>query len=316
MKAFSWAKLGKVFAPDGRRPWMQTHAQNPAVLVLADRLRVYFNCRPRRSPDGSVSAFPAFVDLDKTNPLRVLGVSENPILGLGEPGTFDQFGVMTGTVLQVEDEVWTYYAGWSRCLGVPYNHAIGLAISSDDGRSFRRYGMGPVVGRDPREPFIQNSPYVTNIDGLFHMWYSTGLRWIEYEGRMESVYVIVHATSPNGIDWKRDGRPCVEFRVDDECQTNPCVVRMGDVYHMWFCYRPGTDFRNAARGYRIGYARSSDLTTWTRHDESGALEPSAEGWDSEMVCYPCVVQVGKRLLLFYSGNGFGETGFGVAELSG
>jgi len=31
-----------------------------------------------------------------------------------------------------------------------------------------------------------------------------------------------------------------------------------------------------------------------------------------MICYPSVVQVGKRLVMFYNGSGFGRGGFGVA----
>ncbi len=310
---FVWEKRGLIFCPDGRFDWMQTHAQNPAALLLEDRIRVYFNCRPKRSADGSVSAYPAFVDLDRSDPSRVIGVAERPILDLGEPGTFDQFGAMSGTVARVGNEVLIYYAGWTRGLGVPYHHALGLAISHDDGRTFARYGKGPVLTRTPNEPFIQNSPFVIEFDGVLHMWYSTGLGWIEHAGKMESVYVVVHATSKDGRTWDRDGKPCIEYIVDHECQTNPSVVKIGNRYHMWFCYRPGLDFRNAARGYRIGYAWSDDLATWHRNDALGELEPSpGSAWDSEMVCYPCVIEVDGQLLMFYSGNGFGETGFGYA----
>jgi hypothetical protein len=83
---------------------------------------------------------------------------------------------------------------------------------------------------------------------------------------------------------------------------------------MWFCYRHGVAFRNAERGYRIGFAWSEDLVTWHRDDELGALPVSAEGWDSEMVCYPSIVVDGDRTYMFYSGNGFGRVGFGYAEL--
>ena len=33
-----------------------------------------------------------------------------------------------------------------------------------------------------------------------------------------------------------------------------------------------------------------------------------------MIAYPNIVRVGERLLMFYNGNGFGQSGFGVAEL--
>lgn len=294
---------------------MQSHAQNPAVLALNDRLRVYFNCRTKRDDRGSVRAYATYVDVDRADAKQIVAVRDRPILDLGEPGTFDQFGVMSGTVVRHGNEVFLYYVGWTRSYGVPYHHAIGLAISRDDGTTFERYGKGPIVTRKPNEPFIQNSPFVTKIGELFHMWYSTGLRWIEHAGAMESVYVLVHATSHDGKEWIRDGLPCVEAIAEDECQTNPCVVKIADRYHMWFCFRYGTDFRNSDRGYRIGYAWSQDLVRWHREDASGDLPPApGNEWDSQMVCYPCVIEIDGRLLMFYSGNHFGESGFGYAVL--
>ena len=314
-QTFHWKRAGRIFSPDGRYDWMQTHAQNPAVLVMQDRLRVYFNCRPAKESDKSVRARPTFIDLERNNPGRILAVHDRPILDFGDPGTFDQFGVMAATVLQHQDEVWLYYVGWERCLGVPYNHSIGLAVSRDGGVEFERFGQGPIVTRASNEPFIQNSPFVTKIANVFHMWYSTGTRWIAHAGAFESIYVIVHATSVDGIHWSRNGIPCVSPIVEDEVQTNPCVVTIGDRHHMWFCYRRGTDFRNADRGYRIGYAWSDDLVLWHRDDALGELLPAAgDEWDSQMVCYPCVVSVDDEVFMFYSGNCFGRDGFGYARL--
>lgn len=309
-----WAKMGRIFVSDGRYPWMHSHNQNPAVLVLEDRLRVYFNCRGVSSTDGMTTAYATFVDLDRADPQRVLYVHDAPILPLGEIGTFDQFGVMAGSVLAVGKQVWIYYVGWNRAQGVPYNHAIGLAISDDNGKSFRRFALGPILARTPAEPFIQNSPFVAQANSTFRMWYSSGVRWIEEQGRLESIYVIMQAQSPDGIAWNRDGVPCIPPVVEHECQTNPTVVRLGDRWHMWFCYRHGLDFRNAGRGYRIGHAWSDDENYWHRDDSIATLPPSASGWDGEMVCYPCVLDLEGVLTMFYSGNHFGRDGFGYAVL--
>jgi predicted GH43/DUF377 family glycosyl hydrolase len=83
---------------------------------------------------------------------------------------------------------------------------------------------------------------------------------------------------------------------------------------MWFCYRGTQDFRDGSDSYRIGYAWSNDLTGWRREDENAGIDRSAEGWDSKMIAYPCVVQLDNRVLMFYSGNYFGRDGFGYAEL--
>ena len=314
-RKFQWEKKGLIFVPDRRYEWMQTHAQNPTVLILEDRLRVYFTCRPKKDKDGNFASVTTFVDLEKHNPGKIIYVHDRPILSLGEPGTFDQFGVMPGSVLRVGNETWLYYVGWTRCQGVPYNHAIGLAISDDGGVEFRRLGRGPLFGRRLKEPFLQNSPFVLRRGDIFHMWYSSGIEWIEHGGRMESIYVLMHATSHDGIHWERESVPCVPFEVEHECQTNPSVIEIGNRFHMWFCYRCGVDFRNAERGYGIGYAWSDDLMNWHRDDDLGVLMPSKEGWDSQMVCYPRVVEVDGDTYMFYSGNYFGRDGFGYAILS-
>lgn len=309
---FPWKKHGRIFASAGQRPWMASHNQNPCALVLDDRIRVYFTCRPQPDQRGYFASVTSFVEIERDNPQSVIRVRDRPILDLGGMGAFDQFGVMPGAVLQVGEEVWMYYVGWMRCEGAPYSHAIGLAISRDGGVNFQRYAEGPVIARTANEPFLQNSPTVTLIGNKFHMWYSSGLKWVMHEGRPESIYVLMHAVSDDGINWQRDGVPCITFLSPDECQTNPSVLELNGSYHMWFCYRHGTDFRNKNGGYRMGYAYSSDLAHWTRDDQASPLEPSEAGWDSEMVCYPFVFPHRDELWMLYSGNHFGRDGFGLA----
>ena len=53
---FKWKKLGRIYAPKGDVPWMHSHCQNPTPLIMDDRLRVYFNCRPKAGPDGLACA--------------------------------------------------------------------------------------------------------------------------------------------------------------------------------------------------------------------------------------------------------------------
>lgn len=309
---FPWAKQGRIFASSGQHPWMMTHNQNPCALVLEDRIRIYFTCRPKPDSRGYFSSVTSYIEVDRHQPQSVLYVHDRPILDLGGMGAFDQFGIMPGVVLRVGEEVWMYYVGWMRCEGAPYTHAIGLAISKDGGVTFQRHAAGPVIARTANEPFLQNSPTVTLIGNQFHMWYSSGIRWMEHDGRPESIYVLMHAVSSDGMHWERNGIPCITALSQDECQTNPSILEHDGKFHMWFCHRQGTDFRNKNGGYRMGYAHSDDLTHWTRNDVASDLQPSDQGWDSEMVCYPFVFQQGHELWMLYSGNHFGRDGLGLA----
>jgi predicted GH43/DUF377 family glycosyl hydrolase len=205
--------------------------------------------------------------------------------------------------------------GWSRCQGVPYHQAIGVAASHDGGTHFTRLGDGPVLTRSVNEPYVHNSPYVFKVGDVFHMVYSAGIDWKPHGGRLESIYVLMQATSSDGVHWQRTGRPVMPAKLEDECQNCPTILQINGRYHMWFCYRHGLDFRNAQRSYRMGYAWSVDLVTWHRDDDASLLEPSASGWDSEMVCYPAVFTLDDGgTYMFYCGNGFGRDGFGMAVL--
>jgi hypothetical protein len=44
------------------------------------------------------------------------------------------------------------------------------------------------------------------------------------------------------------------------------------------------------------------------------LAVSQSGWDSESVAYPFVFDHAGRRYMLYNGNGYGLTGFGIAEL--
>jgi hypothetical protein len=75
---------------------------------------------------------------------------------------------------------------------------------------------------------------------------------------------------------------------------------------MWYSYR--------GESYRIGYAESHDGIQWTRRDEEAGIEVSDGGWDSEMICYPCVFDHEGQRYMLYNGNGYGKTGIGLAVL--
>lgn len=312
-----WRKLGLLFQPQGRFDWMQDYAQVPTTLLLDDRLRVYFSCRPQQNADGSYLSYTGYVDLDRGDPRRILGVSPQPVLKLGDVGCFDQFGTMAGSVLAVGEEIWLYYCGWTRAVAVPYNWAIGLAVSRDGGKTFARKGGGPIIGPALSEPYLQACPIVwrrSEID--WHMWYLSGVQWLNAGTKQESVYVIMHATSADGVNWNREGRQVVPSRVEFECQTSASVFEAEGRFHMLFSYRHGLDFRNPERGYRIGHAWSEDLHNWRRDNAYEGLAPSLTGWDAQMVCYPHVFDLDGRKLILYCGDHFGKDGFGWAELAG
>ena len=287
---------------------MNSHAQGPTVLTLNDRLRIFFSSRP--TPTVSL---PTFVDVELHNPRNIIFINERPILDLGEPGSFDEHGIIPKEVISISQRTYLYYIGWSRRLSTPYSLSIGVAVS-DDGMNFTRCFRGPVLGVEKEDALSATAPGIIHEDQQFHMFYTAGLRWFELNGRYEHTYTIRHATSRDGMKWERNYLNVIEPRDDLECLSNPTILKIDGRFHMWYSFKGSRDFRGGTDSYRIGYASSDDLTNWARNDSLAGIDVSQTGWDSAMVEYPHARIINDKPTLFYNGAGFGATGFGYAEL--
>ncbi|MEM9670720.1 MAG: hypothetical protein AAF950_17540 [Pseudomonadota bacterium] len=314
-------RLGKVFDPtEHTLPQnCKEFAQSPQTLEFDDFTRVYFSTRSLDQGGQTFRSHMAFTDMSKDFSC-VLRVSTQPVLPLGSLGSFDEHGIFPMSVIRHENQVWGYTCGWNRRASVSVDTAIGLVVSDDEGTTFRRLGPGPILGPSLNEPFLVGDAFVLKTDGMFHMWYMFGQRWKrETEAATpDRVYKIGHATSMDGIDWvKEDGVQILPDRLGiDECQALPSVIWFGGRYHMVFCYRDVHGFRtDPSKGYRIGYATSTDLVDWTRDDDALGFQTEAETWDAEMQCYPHLTVSAGTPYLLYNGNAFGRYGFGAALLA-
>ena len=314
-----WEKLGKIFDPaDHVLPsGCSCYAQSPQALVFADYIRVYFSTRSIDSDHNYLSHI-AFADFSKDFK-EIIHVSKSTVIPLGDLGTFDEHGIFPISPYKDGDIIVAYTCGWSRRVSVPVETSIGYVISNDGGLTFQRIGPGPILSCSPKEPVLVGDGFVKKFGNLYYMWYIFGKPWLEKSDNEPParVYKITFATSKDGLVWeKNDGHEIIESLIDDnECQALPTVIEAGDMYHMIFCYRYSSDFRtNVKRGYRLGYAYSKDLQTWTRDDKKLNLDISPSDWDSEMMCYPHLLEVDNTIYLLYNGNNFGKDGFGAAKL--
>jgi hypothetical protein len=314
-----WQRHGKIFDPtEHRLPAGCTQfAQSPQALVCDDFVRIYFSTRAVDTT-GKFLSHVAFVDMPR-NLREVIQVAERPVIPLGGLGCFDEHGIFPMNVLRVGDEVWGYTTGWNRRVSVSVDTAIGLAISRDGGSSFERIGDGPVLAQSLHEPCLVGDGFVRQVGDRFHMWYIFGTGWKRHavDAAPDRTYKIGHAVSDDGIEWrKEEARQIVADRLGpDESQALPTVIRIGERWHMFFCYRQSFDFRtHPGRGYRIGHAWSDDLSNWSRDDDDPHLVSVPGDWDGDMQCYPHVFECDGRICLLYNGNQFGRHGFGLATL--
>ncbi|MBC7388824.1 MAG: hypothetical protein H7329_06420 [Opitutaceae bacterium] len=306
---FIWEKQGIVKNVIEQLVWAKTHAQVPTLLLLEDRLRVYFSTRPEAG-----MTMTTFCDLDLNDLTKVIYVHDKPILDLGEPGCFDQFGIMPSSIIKKDGLVYLFYSGWARSVGVPYNNYTGIAISKDDGLTFKKMFQGPVLERTKFELFSATSPEVMYDGNSWHTWYCSGTNWHHIDGKFEHTYDIKYAKSLDGINWIQLNETVIFQKDEYEAITKPTVIAIDGTFHMWFCYRGTFDFRKVGETYSIGYASSSDLKNWKRDDAKSGIAVSESGWDSQMVAYPAVIKIKDDYFMFYNGNNFGTEGFGIAKL--
>ncbi|GHU81655.1 hypothetical protein FACS189415_0420 [Bacteroidia bacterium] len=320
MKNRKWKKLGHIFNPIEHKLPNECYdfAQSPQALVFEDFVRIYFSTRKQEKSTGKYLSHIAFVDFDKSF-TNIKRISDKTVIELGNLGCFDEHGIFPINPLRNGDKIFAYTCGWSRRISVSVETSIGLAISNDNGLTFNKIGEGPVLTSSLYEPALVGDAFVKKYNGVFHMWYIRGLGWKQdpNDNLPARIYKIAHAISSDGISWEKEEREQIIPNVlnADECQALPTVVKANDQYHMYFCYRYSTNFRNNAdRGYKIGYAYSDDLINWTRDDENARITFSKKGWDSEMMCYPHVFECDDNLYMLYNGNAFGKYGFGIAVL--
>ena len=297
-----WIKKGVIFAPEGNAEWLSSHAALPVADRSDDDLyRIYFSARDRQG-----RARVGYFDFD-LEAAKVRRVSAEPVIDLGPLGAFDDSGVTTSCIVSHEAKKYHYYSGWTLGTTVPFYFFVGLAISKDGGQTYQRVSAAPILERNAIDPYLTASPSVLVEEGLWRMWYVSGTDWTMCQGNPRHYYHIKYAESADGIHWKRDGVVCIDYETPGEYAfARPCVIKEEGVYKMWYSYRGGK--------YKIGYAESADGLSWTRKDGEAGIDISESGWDSEMIEYPYVFDHKGNRYMLYNGNGYGQTGIGLALL--
>lgn len=298
-----WRAVGRIFPPAGAAlpSWVGGYGALPCAVPGGDgRARVFFSGR-----DSAGRSHVGACTLDLSTLAVIPGsLTQEPLVSPGPPGAFDESGCTMSSLVVAGGRWYLYYTGWTLGRTVPFYMAIGLALSDDGGRTFRKHSLAPLLDRHDVDPFLCASPWVIKEAARWRMWYISGVRWTPGPLGPRHFYLVKYAESDDGLLWKRDGKVSIDFASEDEHAIGrPCVVREAGLYRMWYCYR--------GAAYRIGYAESPDGLDWKRHDEEAGAPPPQD-WDAEMQAYPMVYEHGGRRILLYNGNGYGATGFGAA----
>ena len=209
----------------------------------------------------------------------------NPVLDLGEYGTWDAFYTITGGVLFDGTKYKMWYTGSDVS-----THRIGYATSFD-GIVWEKHPANPVLDVGANGTWDDASVDDTTVlyDGSkYQMW---------YQGHDGSNRRIGYATSFDGIVWEKyPANPVLDLGApgtwEDSHVGDPNVLFDGTQYHMWY----------GGNG-RIGYATSFDGIVWEKYPDNPVLDLGAPGtWDDASVGTPTVLFDGTKYQMWYTGS--------------
>ena len=300
--AVKFQRLTPVFAePPPAGGWF-SHAMAPAPLLLGDRIRVFVG---GWDETGISRIF--FVDVAREDPSRLIGYSKDPVLDLGDAGCFDDNGVFPGSVTTVDEMPILYFTGFQIGQHVRHFNFSGAARISGDG-PLQRVSKAPVLDRADEGLHVRAGLSTVRVGSTLMSAYSAGSTWLTIDGVSRPVYDVYmqHPSSP--VHFDSSGLVVLRHEPPGEhALGRPQLILRGGEVIVLFTTRT-TDMR-----YRFGAARASRSGMWSRVAIDG-LEDTIAGFDDEMTYFPGPVMVDDRLLVFYSGNGFGRTGLGVGEI--
>lgn len=283
-----WNKVGLIY---------DQPAQLPTVEQIGeDKLRIYHSQR------ANGQSHIHYIDVDQ----HFKVVNEGHLLAPGSRGLFDDCGVMPSSIIKHAGRTFMFYTGWSAPNGqVPYGHAIGI-LEKRDGE-WKRSLQGPIVSRCSWCPYLANSAYViydqlleheqTNCSHGYRMYFCRGQGWNDDF----PTYSIGMAVAENIMGpWRWVGSVAGNMH---SASSRPCLALVGKEKHLYFSQK------EKETTYKIHcYVRQK--SSWDVYED--IIEKSESGWDSEMVCYPYIYHWRGETYMFYNGNGYGETGIGLA----
>jgi hypothetical protein len=229
---------------------------------------------------------------------------ENPVIGPGEPGGWDE-AYRSSIAVHFDGSVYhLWFQSGTQSEGISIGHAM-----SPDGVDWTMDPANPVLlcgGPDEWDRYLFGAGLVH--DGTeYRMWYSG---WGTPTGTWQGGY----ATSPDGTVWtKHPDNPVLtsgEPGAWDDRDAGPfAAILEGGTYRLWYSGSDGNI-------EQVGYAHSTDGVRWTKLPNPVLEVGRYPGvWDSTWVANPTVVFDGTTYHLWYvgsDGSGF-KTGYAFSN---
>lgn len=303
MSISRWERMGLILSPQDSPDWCSLYS-GPASIsrYSGNESELWMSGRGRdnQSRIGRVLLSP-------TNPVPSLGGFSDVELGPGELGTFDESGVSYPVLLESGGLQQLFYVGWVDGGKTRFQNFLGVARRSDPSEPWARKNRAPIFDRTTAEPFGSGSCDVLFVGDELLMYYTAFLGWASGESNKPTPHyeIRVASSDDSGMSWKRLTEVAIKSTPEIRTIGRPATILINGKVHMFFSHRGDR--------YEIGHAVSRDGRNFEITSSENGLQPSEDGWDSEMVEYSFPLFRGGQLYLLYNGNNYGRSGLGLAR---
>ncbi len=297
----NWKKIGLILKPNKKLFWSKTHCMIPTPYKVNEGIfKIYYSGRDKfnRSHIG-------YTYLDLTNGVKFLKESSKLVLKPGRLGCFDDNGVTPSCLIKVKSKLLLFYIGWNPGSTVRMHLFGGLATSSDNGESFKRWSEAPIIERSKNDPYLNTAPWIVNNKKEYIMYYVSGSEW---KNKDLPRYNIKFATSSDCYLWNRNGDIAIDYKNKFEnALARPFVLKEKNKWKMWFSSK--------GKNYKLNYAESLDGKKWKRMENKIGIKKSSnkKSFDSHMIEYASIIKYQGYEFMLYNGNNYGAEGIGIAE---
>lgn len=123
----------------------------------------------------------------------------------------------------------------------------------------------------------------------------------DFNNLMNSIKATIgYATSANGVNWTIQTKTSLIPKEAWESKGVALCSVINDTdegcYKIWFT---GTNDNDVGA---IGFAKSTDGSSWDRYSNNPVLSPAASGWDAGSVGTPSVIKETERYKMWYTGS--------------
>jgi dienelactone hydrolase/predicted GH43/DUF377 family glycosyl hydrolase len=241
------------------------HVFAPCVVRDSEQFRLWY-CGSRGTVAERVFELGLAVSSDGRDFAKFDG---NPVYRFGD----GKHSILTPTILRDNDQ-WRMWFAATDFAGGQGLHTLHTCTSRDG-----------IHWSEPSPPLLSGvyAPSVIKTGRNYRMWFTrVG----------QAPWVICHATSPNGLDWRVTPAPVLE--VDQSWELDrlfyPTVVRQDGRYLMWY----GSYWKDArpAQKTALGFAASLDGIRWHKHPANPVFRPEPKNdWESHYVTSQSVMRL-------------------------